>query len=180
MARVRYLQRHDAPASEAAIFDRLERDRARPTANLFLALAHAPRVLDKFLSYADALRHETQLKPHLRELAILVVGDVCECEYEFEHHRSHALKAGVREEQLAEIGDFATSPSFSEEERAVMQFARESTLEIRVADPTWADLERFLDQRSIVELLLNIGWYNSGVRFMEAIRIDLEDRYRRP
>ena len=38
---------------------------------------------------------------------------------------------------------------------------------------------RFLDDQQMVELALNIAWYNSGVRIMGLLDIDLEDSYRK-
>ncbi len=179
MARIPYLHREDLPEVERRIFDRLERERAVPTGNLFLALAHVPNVLGQFLSYADEIRHGTKLDPKLRELAILTVGDVVGSEYEVLHHHRHGLAAGVREEQLKHIAEFETSPHFNEEERAIMAFAKESTLKVNVEQSTWDRAALFLDQRRMMELIVNIGWYNSGVRIMGAIKIDLEEKYRK-
>lgn len=177
MARVPYLHRENLPEHERGIFDRLERERAVPTGNIFLALAHTPNILDRFLSYADELRNGTRLDPRLRELAILTVGHVTGSAYEVAHHQKHGLKAGVSPEQLKHIPEFETSPLFDEQERAVMAFARESTLNVAVADATIERLKSFLDDRTLMELVLNVGWYNSGVRIMAAIDLDLEDRY---
>lgn len=180
MARVPYLGRGDLPESERSIFDRLERERAVPTGNIFLALAHVPNVLGQFLSYADEIRHGTKLDPKLRELAILTVGTVVGSEYEVLHHHRHALTAGVRREQLDHVAEFETSPYFDEQERAVMAFAKESTLKVNIKQSTWDRAASFLDQRRMMELILNIGWYNSGVRIMGAIKIDLEEKYKKP
>src|SRR6185437_2015523 len=95
-------------------------------ANIFSALANAPRVLDQFLSYANALR-ASELSPKLRELAILTVGHCTASVYEIAHHKSHGLKAGISEAQLKVIADYAQSPLFDAYERAVMAFAEEST-----------------------------------------------------
>lgn len=176
MARVKYLQRTD-PGASSALFDRLERERKVPTANIFRALANAPELLDQFLSYANAIR-AVSIAPKLRELAILTVGHCTDSEYEIAHHQSHALKAGVNPEQLKVIPDFETSPHFNEEERAVMALARESTLKVNVSDATWNRAAAFMNERQLVELVANIAWYNSGVRFMGALAIDLEEGYR--
>jgi len=93
MARIKYLQRADSP--DAAIWDRLERERKLPTANIFLALTQTPELLDGFLTYANALR-SSPLSPRLRELAILTVGHVTASKYEIAHHQSHGLsKSGL-------------------------------------------------------------------------------------
>lgn len=175
MARVRYLTRDTG--GTPALFDRLERERKVPTANIFMALAHAPGMLDGFLSYANSLR-EGRLSAKLREMAILTVGHCTDTEYEVAHHQSHGQKAGISAEQLKAIEQFETSDLFSDEEKAVMAFAKESTLKVHVSEAVWRELARFLDERQLVELTLSVGWYNSGVRLMGALSIDLEDSYK--
>ncbi|GAB3629910.1 alkylhydroperoxidase [Pandoraea terrae] len=179
MARIKYLQRSDVAGVSDALFDRLERERKVPTANIFRALAHAPEILDQFLSYANAIR-ASSIDPKLRELAILTVGHATGSEYEIAHHKSHGLKAGISPEQLKAIADFETSPLFNEEERAIMAVAKECTLKVNVSDQTWGRAAAFLSERQLVELALNIAWYNSGVRIMGALAIELEDGYRQP
>ena len=177
MARVNYLSREAAGPERATLFDRLERERKVPTANIFLALANAPEILDGFLTYANAVRAST-INHALRELAILTVGYVTDCEYEIAHHHSHALKAGVSEEQFAAVPQFETSSLFSAEEKAVMAFAKDSTLNVHVSDAVWNEAAHHLDEQQMVELSINVAWYNSGVRIMGAMKIDLEDGYR--
>lgn len=177
MARVKYLQRSDLAGTHDTLFDRLERERKVPTANIFRALAHAPDILDQFLSYANAIR-ASSISPKLRELAILTVGHCTGSEYEIAHHQSHGLKAGISAEQLKAIPDFERSPLFSEEERAIMAVAKESTLKVAVSEAAWQRVAAFLNERQLVELALNVAWYNSGVRIMGALGIELEESYR--
>jgi alkylhydroperoxidase family enzyme len=177
MARVKYLQASDVDSADRAVFDRLLRERKVPTANIFLALANAPKILDAFLTYANALR-AAELSPKLRELAILTVGHSTSSIYEIAHHQSHASNAGVSADQLSAIPDFETSSAFSAEERAVMAFAKASTLNVKVSDEIWASAAAYLSNRQMVELVLTVAWYNSGVRIMDALSIDLEDGYR--
>lgn len=177
MARVKYLSRASAGASLAPLYERLERERKVPTANLFLALANTPGILDGFLTYANAVR-AAKLSPRLRELAILVVGHVTSSRYEIAHHHSHALKAGVTEEQYAAVAHFESSPLFDDAERAVMDFAKDSTLNVEVADENWHRAREYLSEQEMVELAVTVSWYNSGVRIMGALKIDLEDSYK--
>ena len=182
MARVPYLHREDAGDANQALYDRLEKERKVPTANIFLALANAPALLDAFLSYANALRDVSELSPKLRELAILTVGHATGSEYEIAHHQSHGLKAGISPEQLAAVADFeaaavAGEPVFDEAELAVMRLAKESTLKVAVAPDVWKAAAAYLTDRQMTELALTIGWYNSGVRLMALLDIELEDGY---
>ena len=179
MARVPYLSREDADESLKPLYDRLETERKVPTANIFLALTNAPTQLDAFLTYANSLR-AADLSPKLRELAILTVGHATRSVYEVAHHQSHGLGAGLTEQQLAAVADFEASDLFDETEKAVMRLAQESTLQIDVSEETWREAARHLTDRQMVELSLSIAWYNSGVRIMGLLDIDLEDNYPNP
>ena len=177
MARVAYLSREDATEQTKSLWDRLETERKVPTANIFRALANAPVLLDAFLSYANALRQGSELSPKLRELAILTVGHATGSGYEIAHHQSHARKAGVTTGQLAAIPDFEASEEFDDAERAVMRLARTSTIDVDVAPERWAEAAAHLDDKQMIELTLTIAWYNSGVRIMGLLDIDLEENY---
>jgi uncharacterized peroxidase-related enzyme len=178
MARVPYLRHADATPDTEALWRRVEAERKVPTANIFRAMAHAPALLDAFLSYANALRDESELEPGLRELAILAVGHATGSEYEIAHHQSHALKAGLTRQQIADAADFENSDAFDDAERAVMRLARESTVQVHVSDQRWADARAHLSDRQMVELCKTNAWYNSGVRIMGSLGIELEDSYR--
>lgn len=177
MARVRYIPTSEINDNNPALFERLQRERKVPTANIFLALANTPSILDGFLTYANSIR-ASGLSPKLRELAILTVGHCTKSEYEIAHHHSHGLKAGISEAQLAAIPDFETSELFDDEERAVMAFAKDSTLNVDVEQRIWDRAAALLSEKEMVELAMNVAWYNSGVRIMGALKIELEEGYR--
>ena len=130
------------------------------------------------LSYANALRDGSELDPRLRELAVLTVGHATGSEYEIAHHQSHGRKAGISPEQLAAVPEFETSDLFDDADRAVMALAKESTQHVHVSDATWAAAAVRLSDQQMVELALTIAWYNSGVRIMGLLDIDLEDSHR--
>lgn len=180
MSRVPSLSRDDAASvNQQPLWDRLEAERKMPTANIFRSLANAPVLLDAFLSYANAMRDSSLLSPKLRELAILSVGHATGSEYEIAHHQSHGRKAGLTDEQLAAVADGQDPELFDEAERAVIALARESTIKVDVSDASWAAAAKHLDDQQMVELTLTIAWYNSGVRVMGLLGIDLEDSYRK-
>ncbi|WP_284984528.1 carboxymuconolactone decarboxylase family protein [Arthrobacter sp. efr-133-TYG-118] len=180
MSRVPSLSRDDAASvHQQPLWDRIEAERKMPTANIFRSLANAPVLLDAFLSYANAMRDSSLLSPKLRELAILSVGHATGSEYEIAHHQSHGRKAGLTDEQLAAVADGDSAELFNDTERAVIALAHESTINVNVSDATWAAAAKHLDDQQMVELTLTIAWYNSGVRVMGLLGIELEDSYRK-
>jgi alkylhydroperoxidase family enzyme len=61
-----------------------------------------------------------------------------------------------------------------------MRLAEESTVKVDVSEQTWRAAADRLTDRQMVELSLSIAWYNSGVRIMGLLDIDLEDNYPNP
>lgn len=177
MARVPYLSGPDDTPESAAVWKRLRAERPVPTPNTFRAHANAPRLLDAALSYADALRDRARVDPRLRELAILAVGYAADSEYIVAHHRSHALRAGVTEEQLRAVASFEDSEAFDSRERAVMRLAHASTVDITIDDGLWSELKRELSIPEIVEIAQQIGWFNSAIRMQAILGVELEPEY---
>ncbi|MEV6338864.1 carboxymuconolactone decarboxylase family protein [Nocardia vinacea] len=179
MARVPYVHREDAGEQAKPLFDRLETERRMPTPNVFLALAHAPDQLDAFLSYANSLR-ACGLTPRLRELLILTIGYATGCDYEIAHHQSHALAAGLTQEQLEAVPHFETAAVFDDFERAVMRLAKDFSSGAEVSDEVWSAVAADLTNEQMVQLTLTLTWYVSGALMMRLLRLDLEEGYSVP
>lgn len=179
MARVPYPNKADLPEQDRAIFERMERERGVPTPNIFLALANAPNLLDRILSFAGELRHGTVFEKRFRELGVLMVGLVTKCAYEFDHHWNAALQAGVTREQLESLAQFETAPVFDDKERAVLRYAKEATETGEVAAPTWDALRRHFDVRQAMEIVLTVAWYNAVVRILLPLKIETESWFKR-
>lgn len=179
MARVRYLHREDAGKKSEPLYDRLEAERKRPTANLFLALAHAPEQLDAFMSYANSLR-AVELGKRLRELIILTVGHATRYDYEVAHHQSHALAAGLTPEQIAAVPDFETADVFDDFDRAVMRLAAQFSTGSDVPQEMWDAVAKRLTTQQMVQLTLTLTWYLSGTLMIRLLDLDLEESYSAP
>jgi alkylhydroperoxidase family enzyme len=134
-------------------------------------------VLDASLDYGASLRNDTEVDGKLRELAILTVAIAANVEYAIAHHSGPAVLHGVTEEQLAEMRNFESSDAFDAAERAVMRLAHESTVNVQISDEVWNDARSHLSEKEMVELVLNIGYYNNGVRLMAMLDVDLEEPY---
>ncbi len=174
MARLPYLTRDDLPEADREIYDRFVRERGSQPGHVHRIVANAPNLLRRFLGLANELRNGTQLDPRLRELALMTVGRIAQAEYEFTHHWNISLRVGVRREQLEHLADFETSPLFNEQERAVMRYAAEATTNIKVGDAAFNALRGFLDNRKIMELAMNVAFYNAVVRILVPMGVELE------
>jgi alkylhydroperoxidase family enzyme len=179
-ARLPYINRDDLPEQDRELFDRISRERGgAPVGNIFRTLANAPNLLRRFNALGGELRNGTQLDPKLRELALMTVGRLTEAEYEFVHHWNISLQVGVQREQLEHLADFETSSLFNQQERSVMRYAVEATRNVKVSDATFEALHTFLDDRRIIELVMNVAFYNAVVRVLVPCKVELEPSTKR-
>ena len=173
MARLPYVTREQLPEPERDIYDSLLQQRGS-IGNVFRMAANSPLLLRRMLYFSDGLRNRTRLDARLRELAIMTVGRLTNCEYEYVHHQALAKRVGVRPEQVERLAAWETDPAFNEQERAVIRYATEMTVNVKIADATFDALLSFLDNEQIVELTMNTGFYNMIVRFLTATQVELE------
>ena len=174
MARLPYLDREDLSESDRDIFDDMM-ERFGRIHNVHRAIAHSPELLRAFeLHWGEAIRHKTRLDPILRELAILTVGRLTQCDYAYVHHQGIAQRVGVRPEQLDCLEAWENDSAFTEQERAVIRYATEATQHVRVSDATFEALRRFLDAEQLVQLVLVVGHFNMVARILLPLEIELE------
>jgi len=174
MARLPYLNREDLPEADREIFDRLVEERKSPVGNIFRMLAHTPNLLRRFLALGGELRNGTALEPKLRELALMTVGRLTGAEYEFTHHWNLARRVGVSREQLEHLDEFETSALFNDQERLVMRYALEATMNVRVSDATFEAPRKSLDTRRLMDLVQNVAFYNVVVRVLVPLGVEVE------
>jgi alkylhydroperoxidase family enzyme len=80
---------------------------------------------------------------------------------------------GVRDEQLADLASYRTSPHFSEVERLVVELAEHMT-QVRVDVPAdlLEGLRRHFDDAQMVELSSYIAWENYRARFNRVFGVE--------
>jgi alkylhydroperoxidase family enzyme len=173
-ARFPYLTRNDLPEADRDIWDNFVKSRGSEPGHIHRTVANAPNLLRRFVGLADELRNGTQLDPGLRELALMTVGRLTGADYEFVHHWNMCLRIGVKHEQLEQLANFETSSTFNDQERAVMRYAAEATQNIKVSDATFNALRGFLDNRRIMDLVMNVAFYNAVARVLVPCGVELE------
>lgn len=171
MARLPYLTKDDLPEEHHGL---LSRD-----INLMKLYAHSP-VGGKLLSRVGGwIRFDSNLDPRLRELAILQVGYLTRTEYEWSHHVKIGRDFGVSDDDIRAIAVETAGGDSGLEEVAVLTLraAREMTDDLEISEPTFKALHEHLGNEGILDLTIVISYYNSVVRFLRTLNIDVEEDY---
>lgn len=87
--------------------------------------------------------------------------------------------AGISDEKLAHLADEPfPADVYTDEELAIVRYARASTRLQRIDDELYADLTRHFDLLQIMELWLIVGMANSTNRFHATFLTPLDERTR--
>ncbi len=159
-----------ATAPEAQVLeDRIRAARGEINA-LYAVLLNSPAVAHGWEQMLTAIRQQTGIAPHLRELVILRIAVINRVEYEFTSHVPYAKAAGVSDEKLAAVrsGDLSV---FDEMERLVLDYAETMTRQVQVPDALFARVAAVFDQKGRVELTATAAAYNMVSRFLAALEI---------
>jgi alkylhydroperoxidase family enzyme len=165
------------PEEHPELADQVERirgNRGGRLIKLYKLLLHSPPTADGWLGMGGALRHEGTLDGVSRELAITRVGLLLRAPYEYTAHTRYALEQGATPEQIDALKDWHSSEEFDDRLRAVLAYADAMTLEVQVPDDVFDTLRDHFDERQVLELTVNISFYNGVSRFLEAMEIDPE------
>lgn len=175
MTRVRYVNKEQASPDVREQLERMEASGAK-ILNIYKTVANSRAGVRNFFGLGASLLTRAQLDPRLRELAILRVARLTGSEYEWSQHYPMALERGVTPEQAKGITKWQTVPEFDDRDRAVLQYIDEVAQKVKVEDETFERLRQHLDEISIVELTLSIGYWGMVARVLVALQVDLDEQ----
>ncbi|MBO23499.1 MAG: hypothetical protein CMM26_14160 [Rhodospirillaceae bacterium] len=174
-ARLSRVEREDCPPEYLEAYDEVIRSRGRTSMpNVFALLANSPGALATVTPVGAHVRYGTKFDDALREYVILTVAQELRCSYEWGHHWEFALKVGVPEEMLRRVG----TPDMEAEPGLVgiaTRYARLVTRNEEVDDETAETLKAELGNDGFVDLTIMIGYYGMLARFINTMRLQLEE-----
>jgi alkylhydroperoxidase family enzyme len=142
--------------------------------NINKMMAHAEHSVRHFMRMGNSLLTQAKLDARLRELAILRIASLCDSRYEWYQHAIVAKQVGLSEQQITAVRLDKDSLIFNDQERAVLRYTEEVTVNVKSSEESFAELSQFLSHQELVELTLTIGFYNMVARFLENTGVEIE------
>ena len=187
LMRVRPLEKHEADASLAPLYDRADAVSGGSTlpgptlfGNQVRALAHNPALLKALFGVYEAFAEQPSIDRKLTELGILVVSRVNACRYCVQHHAPLAHGAGLTTKQLQALQDGAWSERklWSDDEWLVVRYAEAlAAVPLRVDDKLFAALKARFSERQIVDLTMRLALCAAWNKFNDALGLDTETAF---
>ncbi|ADU00822.1 carboxymuconolactone decarboxylase family protein [Mycolicibacterium gilvum] len=139
----------------------------------FAIYAHHPGVMMAGALHEGMLeRASTTLPANVRELAVYWTARQIGCSWCVDFGAMLMRLDGLDLVRLKDIDDYATSPSFSDDERAAIAYAAAMTTDPHtVTDEQVADLRERFGDKGVMELTYQVGVENMRARMNAALGI---------
>ena len=139
----------------------------------FAIYAHHPGVMLAGAMHEGVLeKASTTLPASVRELAVYWTARQIGCSWCVDFGAMLMRLEGLDMARLKDIDDYASSPRFSDDERAAIAYAEAMTTDPHtVTDDQVADLRRRFGDKGVIELTYQIGVENMRARVNAALGI---------
>ena len=171
MARLPELSDRDALPPEArAAFDAVSGSRGG-VRGPFAMLMHSPEVAERVAHLGAYLRFGSGLPDAERELAIIATARAFDCDYEWAAHARIARDVGVGEDAINAIAN-RDLDRLSNDERVVVEFARELLEQHRTSDAVFERARKRFGDTGVIELTATVGYYAMIACVLNATEIE--------
>lgn len=139
----------------------------------FAVAAHHPRLMLANVVHEGLLQSGSKVLPaSVRELAVFWTARTVGCSWCVDFGAMLQRLDGLDVERLTEIDHYATSPLYTDDERAAIAYADAMTTDPHtVTDDQVADLRRRFGEAGVIELTYQIGVENMRARMYAALGI---------
>jgi len=145
--------------------------------SIFQTLLNHPQFAGPFNDLLATMLWHGALDRRLRELVIMRIGWLTECNYEWTQHWRVASRLGVSAEDLLGVRDWRSHNGFGPTERAVLAATDDVVRDGVVSAANWADCERELggDKTVLIELVTVIGAWRMVSSILQSLEVPLEE-----
>ncbi len=147
----------------------------RPKAlNALGVLAYNPALTEAFNTFNGYVLFSSSLSPRERELLVLRVASVRQCDYEWAQHSVLARDAGLGVEEIKRVAVGPDAEGWSDLDRALLTAVDELVREANLSDGTWSLLAGNLDEKKILDLVFTVGAYDLLAMAFRSFRIEID------
>jgi len=142
--------------------------------NIFKTLIRHPKLLKRWLPFANHILNKSTLAPREREMAILRIGWLCRAEYEWGQHVLIGKRAGLSDAEIARIAEGPEAPGWTPFEAALLRAVDELHEDACITDATWAALKTRYDTAQLMDLVFTIGNYTVVSMALNTLGVRLD------
>jgi alkylhydroperoxidase family enzyme len=142
--------------------------------NIFKTLARYPKLLKRWLPFANHILFKSTLAPREREILILRIGWLCQAEYEWAQHVVIGRRAGLSDADIQRIADGPDAAGWDPFEAALMRAADELHRDACVSPATWNALAVRYGTEQLMDAVFTVGQYNLVSMALNSLGVQLD------
>ncbi len=127
--------------------------------NIFATLANHPKLLKRWMVFANHVLSKSTLTPRDRELLILRAGWNCRAPYEWGQHVAIALRSNITQEEIDRIPLGPDAPGWDTFDADLLRFADDLHADANVSDRTWARVAERYSTEQLMDAVFAVGQY---------------------
>ena len=143
--------------------------------NVLKTFGRYPELFKAWMGFGRHIMFNSSLEPRQREIAILRIGWLCQCGYEFGRHIIRGQDAGLSESEIKAVAQGAEAGNWSASEQALIKAADELHWDAFVGDTTYAELQKHFSEKQILDIIFTIGQYNLVSMALNTAGVQLEE-----
>lgn len=175
MPRIPYVEKDTATGDVKELYETFEKQfGTRSVPNVVKALSNNPGLAKRVFPLANYFMNESTLSPRARELAVLILMKRLNCSYGFGRHIEIAERVGLNRAQIDNVDFYQTSSLFSDDDKLILRYAEELTLNARVDDDLFQRVHNLLGRQHTLDLTAAISFWNMMARNLNALQVELE------
>ena len=178
MTRIPYANLDETPQKVQDFFAKMQANNdGAEIMNIFKMVGYSPCSVREFIRLGNRLIMKAHLAHRYRELAILRIAQMTGARYEWAQHVPIAVDAGISKEQIKEIENWRESSLLDDKDKIALQYTEEIVSDSHPQDETYAAASKFLDDTSLVELTISIGYWSMVGKFLRTFGVDVEPHF---
>jgi len=141
----------------------------------FNVMLRSPVMGDFAQELGAQVRFNSSLPAPLREMAILMTARYWTAHYEWNAHKTAALRAGLTPEIVTAIAAGQMPKGMQANEAALHRFCSELLYETRVSNDTFAAAKAAFGEQGVAEIIFTLGYYSTVSMLLNVDEYPLPD-----
>jgi alkylhydroperoxidase family enzyme len=143
--------------------------------NALGTLANHPELTRAFHTFDGHILFGSTISVRQRELIVLRVAALRECDYEWKQHLVQGADAGIGPEEIERVAQGSSAPGWSPLDGAILRAVEELIGDATISGDTWSRLSTELDTHQLMDLIFTVGCYELIAMFFKACAVQLDD-----
>ena len=143
--------------------------------NVFATVARHPKLLKRWVVFANHVLNGNTLPARERELVILRTGFLCRSGYEWAQHASIGRQAGLTNVDIVRIMHGPTADGWTDGDRSLLRATDQLVADHFIDDAVWAELAAVWSEQQLMDLVFTVGQYTLVSMALNTFGVQLED-----